>query len=175
MPTVFDFGHNGKPPTHPDLLDWLACEFLEHNWDMKHLHRLMVTSQAYQLSSVVPEHHPGLKLDPDNKLLWHMNADGSKPRRCATQCFISRTVLISPWVDRISIATSLNRRLGEVCVLSACTREAGGVLETYDVANVAECYRRSETIVPQQALALSNSELSREQSRKIADQILAAS
>ncbi len=51
VPTVFDFGRKGTPPTHPELLDWLAVEFMEHGWSMKHLHRLMVTSAAYRMSS----------------------------------------------------------------------------------------------------------------------------
>src|SRR5439155_18185029 len=43
VPSVFDFGRNGQKPTHPALLDWLATEFMQHHWSMKHLHRLMVT------------------------------------------------------------------------------------------------------------------------------------
>src|SRR5690606_18761674 len=46
--SMFDFGRNGARPTHPELLDWLAVEFMESGWDMKHLHRLMVTSAAYR-------------------------------------------------------------------------------------------------------------------------------
>ncbi|MBC8112908.1 MAG: DUF1549 domain-containing protein, partial [Candidatus Saccharimonas sp.] len=51
VPTVFDFGRKGTPPTHPELLDWLAVELIEHGWSMKHIHRLIVTSQAYHMSS----------------------------------------------------------------------------------------------------------------------------
>src|SRR5260221_12666336 len=51
VPTVFDFGRKGTPPTHPELLDWLAVEFVESGWSLKHLHRLMVTSDAYRMTS----------------------------------------------------------------------------------------------------------------------------
>ena len=51
VPTVFNFGKSGKPPTHPELLDWLAVEFMDRNWDMKAMHRLMVTSDAYKMQS----------------------------------------------------------------------------------------------------------------------------
>src|SRR5207247_7423234 len=51
--SVFDFGRNGARPTHPELLDWLAVEFMEHGWSMKHLHRLMVTSSTYRRTSQV--------------------------------------------------------------------------------------------------------------------------
>src|SRR5205823_1663285 len=46
VPTVFDFGRKGTPPTHPELLDWLAVELMEHKWSLKHLHRLIVTSNV---------------------------------------------------------------------------------------------------------------------------------
>src|SRR5262249_25249149 len=51
VPSVFDFGRNGQPPTHPALLDWLAAEFMERGWRMKALHRLIVTSSAYRMDS----------------------------------------------------------------------------------------------------------------------------
>ena len=49
--SVYDFGRDGSPPTHPELLDWLAAEFMESGWSMKHLHRLIVTSAAYRCAS----------------------------------------------------------------------------------------------------------------------------
>src|SRR5690606_14779420 len=61
-----DLGSQGNLPTHPDLLDWLAVEFRESGWDVKHMVRLMVTSSAYRQSSrPTPEM---LKVDPLNKL-----------------------------------------------------------------------------------------------------------
>ena len=65
--TSEDFGSQGQPPTHPELLDWLAVEFMEGGWQMKRLHRLIVTSTAYrQTSSVTSEL---LKRDPYNRLM----------------------------------------------------------------------------------------------------------
>src|SRR5262249_41933583 len=72
VPTVFDFGRNGRPPSHPALLDWLAAEFMDRDWSMKKLHRLMVTSSAYRMDSV--NDGPGRALDPDNRWLWRMNS-----------------------------------------------------------------------------------------------------
>src|SRR5207253_2778909 len=51
--TVEDFGYQGEPPTHPELLDWLAVEFVRRGWSLKALHRLIVTSQTYRQSSRV--------------------------------------------------------------------------------------------------------------------------
>ena len=53
VPTPEDFGSQGKLPTHPDLLDWLAARFMESGWDVKALHRLIVTSSTFQQSSSV--------------------------------------------------------------------------------------------------------------------------
>jgi hypothetical protein len=64
--TPEDFGVKGDPPTHPELLDWLACEFMESGWSMKHMHRLMVTSATYCQSSAI---RPDLReRDDQNKL-----------------------------------------------------------------------------------------------------------
>ena len=65
--TVDDFGSQGEPPSHPELLDWLATEFLRSGWDVKAMLRLMVTSATYRQSSrVTPE---ALRRDPENRLL----------------------------------------------------------------------------------------------------------
>jgi hypothetical protein len=64
--TLEDFGIKGEPPTHPELLDWLAVEFMEHGWSMKHVHRLIALSGTYRQSSkVTPEL---LARDDQNKL-----------------------------------------------------------------------------------------------------------
>ncbi|MFO0877633.1 MAG: DUF1549 and DUF1553 domain-containing protein [Gemmataceae bacterium] len=70
--TPNDFGIKGEAPSHPDLLDWLALEFIDSGWSIKHLHRLMVLSTAYQQSSA-PTNEQARKADPENRLLWRMN------------------------------------------------------------------------------------------------------
>jgi len=65
--TADDFGNQGDLPRHPDLLDWLAVEFIESGWDIKHLHKLIVSSATYHQSSRMEEQLLGI--DPDNKLL----------------------------------------------------------------------------------------------------------
>ena len=65
--TSDDFGSQGEPPTHPQLLDWLAAEFRDSGWDVKHLHRLIVTSETYKRDSKgAPEL---VRRDPENELL----------------------------------------------------------------------------------------------------------
>jgi hypothetical protein len=66
--TVEDFGIKGSAPSHPELLDWLAVEFMESGWDMKHVLKLVVTSRTYRQSSRFDG--AGLRADPENILLW---------------------------------------------------------------------------------------------------------
>src|SRR5207245_1973038 len=69
--TPSDFGRMGGKPSHPELLDWLAANFLESQGSIKQLHRLIVTSAAYRQSG---RHQPEYaKLDADNALLWRAN------------------------------------------------------------------------------------------------------
>ena len=69
--SVSNFGKSGVLPSHPELLDWLATEFVSSGWSMKAMHRLMVTSQAYRQASIVNE--TLLKVDPENILLSRMS------------------------------------------------------------------------------------------------------
>ncbi|MBB5033239.1 PSD1 and planctomycete cytochrome C domain-containing protein [Prosthecobacter vanneervenii] len=68
-----DFGTMGRPPSHPELLDWLAVDFMEHRWSLKHLHQLIVTSATYQQSSFVEGNKTAAQTDPNNHLLWRQN------------------------------------------------------------------------------------------------------
>jgi len=69
-PYASDFGRLGEPPSHPELLDWLAAEFMAKGWDQKAMHRLILTSAAYRRSSLHPAPKAGQLKDPQNALLW---------------------------------------------------------------------------------------------------------
>src|SRR5262249_56791569 len=71
VPTPNDFGRQGQPPSHPELLDWLASRFVESGWSVKAMHRLIVLSSAYRMRSDDDE-QKRLK-DADNALLWRFN------------------------------------------------------------------------------------------------------
>ena len=93
--TPDDFGVQGSVPTHPQLLDWLATEFVSSGWDMKHLNRLIVTSNTYRQSARVPV--KASKEDPDNLLLTHMPrvrlpAEQIRDQALAVSGLLSRTV-----------------------------------------------------------------------------------
>jgi hypothetical protein len=71
VPTASDFGVHGLPPTHPELLDWLACDFMDGGWQIKRLHKLILTSAAYRQGAAPTA--AALKLDPDNRLFSRVN------------------------------------------------------------------------------------------------------
>lgn len=66
-----EFGTRGETPTHPELLDWLASEFIAGGWRMKRMHKLMLMSETYRQGSAASG--AGLEKDPENKLYWRMN------------------------------------------------------------------------------------------------------
>lgn len=158
--SVFDFGRNGAPPSHPELLNWLACELRDHGWSMKHLHRLILTSETWKRSSAVPEGSSSASVDPDNRWLWRMNTG-----RMEAEVVRDSVLAVSGKLDLTqggqelenSDALTTFRR----SVYYSCQPEGDGRSQfaaLFDAADALECYRRSQSIIPQQALALTNSE-----------------
>jgi len=90
--TPNDFGRMGSQPTHPELLDWLACWFLDNGESLKKLHRLMVTSATYRQSS---QNDPAFaRIDGDNRFLWRMNR-----QRLDAESFRDTLLLLSGKLD----------------------------------------------------------------------------
>ena len=160
---VSDFGRRAAAPLHQDVLDTLAVGFMEDGWSIKQLHRTMVLSELYaRSSSNAGADPPTLAADPDNNFYWRMN-----PRRMESQVVRDSLLQIAgrldptiggPSLDAVAAETSPRRSL-------YFTQNADiehRFLATFDNANVLECYRRNESVVPQQALALTNSKLSRD-------------
>lgn len=165
--TPFDFGRAGAPPTHPDLLDWLACEFASHGWSMKHIHRLIVTSSVYRMTSSVKDRAPELEQDPDNAKIWRR-----LPVRLEAEAIRDSIISLSgemdgsiggPSVPANAQAASKRRSL----YFFHSNNDRNLFLTTFDGAMVKECYRREQSIVPQQALAMINSALATHASRTI--------
>jgi hypothetical protein len=171
--TVFDFGRKGTPPTHPELLDWLAAELIESGWSMKHLHELIVTSATYRLSSSQAGGEANAARDPDNLHLWRRS-----PIRLEAEAvrdsILSLAGTLDPAVSGPPVAPdaqdgSLRRSL----YFYHSNNDRNLFLTTFDGAAVKECYRRDRSIVPQQALALTNSRLVHEAAGKIAARLSA--
>ena len=159
VPTVFDFGRKGTPPTHPELLDWLASELMDNGWSMKHLHRLIVTSSAYRLSSSVAAADGNAAKDPENVHLWRRN-----PIRLEAEAVRDSILSLAGTLDPtiggppILLANQENSKRRSLYFFHS-NNDRNLFLTTFDEAGVKECYRRDQSIVPQQALALTNSKL----------------
>lgn len=168
--TVFDFGRNGKKPSHPALLDWLAVEFTESNWSMKHLHRLIVTSNTYRMQSTPGKDGPNLALDSDNRWLWRFNARRMEAETLRDSLLHSAGEL-DPTIGGQVLETVQEMTSRRRSLYYSVFPEGGGhlkFLEMFDAPDPCDCYRRAASIIPQQALALTNSQLALNQSRLLA-------
>jgi hypothetical protein len=194
--TPNDFGVRGERPTHPELLDWLAVEFVESGWSLKHLHRLMVLSSTYRQASRVAADAPCRRLDADNRLLSRMNR-----RRLEGEALRD---------SLLAAAGTLNRKVGgpkvfvplepEVYDLIFTEGEPDGlwpvtpdqrehtrrtlylfakrnvrlpILEAFDQPDtLSSCPQRSVSTFAPQALILLNGPLAQGQSKRFAERLL---
>ena len=165
--SVFDFGRQAKEPEQLALLDLLAVEFMESGWSFRHLHRLIVTSEAWRRdSSTAKVDSHTREADPENRFYWRMN-----PRRMEAQVVRDSLLHLSGELDLTMGGSSVDPD-GETkrrsIYFNHSPEKRSLFLSTFDDADLLQCYRRSESVVPQQALALSNSELAFEAAGRIA-------
>ncbi|MDA0282861.1 MAG: PSD1 and planctomycete cytochrome C domain-containing protein [Planctomycetota bacterium] len=170
---VDDFGRRTKAPPMQELLDWLAVDFQEKGWSMKRLHRLMVTSQTYQRATGIREADAAtLKTDPTNQFYWRR-----VPVRMESQMIRDSVLHLAGVLDlkmggRTENPKDVNVRRRSM-YFTQSRDDHNPFVAMFDDADIQNCYRRSESIVPQQALAMANSRLTLEMSRKLRDRIAA--
>jgi hypothetical protein len=153
--TPGDFGLRSDPPSHPELLDHLAKEFMESGWSVKKLHRLILLSAAYRQSSS----HGGeaAKIDPENVLLWRMNRrrldyESLRDSLLTTSGRLSRNVGGPSVADMLGGGANRRTLYGFLDRLNV-----PGLMRTFDFPSPdATSPQRSETTVPPQALFLMN-------------------
>ncbi|MBI3463916.1 MAG: PSD1 domain-containing protein [Planctomycetes bacterium] len=153
--TPSDFGTRAEPPSHPELLDWLARRLIEDGWSLKRLHRRIMTSQTYQQSSRAVDAR-AVAVDPENRLLWRMN-----PRRLSFEEMRDALLAATGHLD-----LSIGGRAGDLFSPSFTRRTLYGLIDrqflpatlrTFDFANPdLHMPLRAETTVPQQALFFLN-------------------
>ncbi|SIO21007.1 Protein of unknown function [Singulisphaera sp. GP187] len=169
--TVFDFGRKGAQPTHSELLDWLAVDFMENGWSMKRLHRMIVLSDAYRRSSSsLGANSATLAADPENRFYWRMNPVRMEAQVVRDSLFHLAGELSDqvggppvPQTDPMSPRRSL--------YFVHSHNDHNKFLSTFDDASVQDCYRRGESVVPVQALALWNSRLAQTMAAKITNRL----
>jgi cytochrome c553 len=187
--TPNDFGRQGDRPTHPELLDWLAARFIDGGWSVKAMHRLIMQSSAYRLSSAPDKANAAI--DADNHYLWRMNR-----RRLEAEALRDAV---------LSTAGTLNLKAGGPPIATPLTREEQEgmrdltqwpvssdpadftrrsvylyvkrsfrlpMLETFDAPDSsASCARRESSTVAPQALALMNSQFMTDQAARFAERL----
>lgn len=179
--TTENFGKTGAPPTHPELLDWLAVEFVRNGWSVKKLHRLIMTSSMYRQSSrVSPEAE---EIDPDNDLLSRMPL-----RRLEAEALRDSLLCVAGRLDRTPFgpADGLNSRAdGLVTSMSTAKgwrrsiyvlqrrSQSLTILENFDLPTMnPNCTDRTESTVAPQALHLLNNKMIHDLSMFMAERVL---
>ncbi len=162
--TPGNFGTRGDRPTHPALLDWLAADFMDHGWSVKHLHRRILTSAAYRQASF--DRAEGLAADPENRLLWKQNR-----QRLEFEPLHDALLAVSGSLDAalggppFRLFTGGRRR----AIYGYIDRlEFPSLLATFDVPNpAASAPERTSTTVAPQALYLMNGPFARDAARRL--------
>jgi hypothetical protein len=164
--TPDDLGNMGGPPSHPELLDWLATKFMAEGWSLKKLHRTILLSSTYQQSSLT--NPAGLAADPADRLLWHY-----RMRRFDFEEIYDSLLAIAGTLDRTiggrpvtPVSAGFGKRRALYFLIDR--RNPPELLTQFDFPNPdTPSGKRFDTTVPQQALFLMNSPLVVETARKL--------
>jgi hypothetical protein len=151
--TPSDFGTLGERPSHSELLDWLAAEFIESGWSIKHIHRLIVTSATYRQTALRSAPAVALKNDPENRWLWRMNT-----RRLQAEQIRDAALAASGELDLTaggpSVPTSKPRRS---IYTTAIRNIRDPLLDVFDLPDAfSSTPQRNVTTTPTQSLLLIN-------------------
>jgi len=183
--TPENFGVTGSRPSHPELLDYLATEFINSKWSIKALHRLILTSATYRQTSAMNQ--KAHKIDPDNQLLWRFPL-----RRLEAEAVRDAILQVSGELDPTQGGPYIPvKRLetGQIIVeettkgifrrsvyLQHRRTQPVSLMESFDAPDLSpNCVRRSSSTVSLQSLALLNSDFVRNRSRAFARVVLESS
>ena len=181
-----DFGTQGMEPSHPELLDWLAIDFMENGWKLKRLHKMIMTSKTYCQSSV--RHEKGDQVDTQNRLLWRMPV-----RRLEAEVIRDSILLVSGELNREMFGPpvpvevndsgifavgggkeSENRQeLKRSVYIQMRRNHPVAMLQAFDSPQMEpNCERRVVSTVPTQSLAMLNSQFIVKQADAFAERVL---
>ena len=183
--TPSDFGMNGMTPTHPQLLDWLAAEFMENNWSIKHIHRLILNSKTWQQSSRPKV--DAMKIDAASQLLWRFPT-----RRLAAESIRDSVVMMSGLLNLKSGGPGFNgfevqmenvrhffpkKSYGfsdwrRMIYMTKVRQEQESVFGVFDCPDASQSVpKRSRSTTPLQALNLLNSSFLMQQADLFSDRL----
>ncbi|MFY9255681.1 MAG: PSD1 and planctomycete cytochrome C domain-containing protein [Fuerstiella sp.] len=166
MRSPSNWGLKAERPTHPELLDWLAQELMRNGWSLKAMHRTIMLSSTWQMSSHARSDYADH--DPENMLLWRQNR-----RRLEAEPVRDSVLFVGGGLD-LTIGGSVgdvnaNRRALYLPVNRAALYEMFSTFDYVETANHIE--QRPTTTVPNQALYLMNNSAIHEQSRRLIEQL----
>ncbi len=182
--TPSDFGTMGSRPTHPELLDWLAGEFIARGWSLKELHRLIVTSATYRQASEI--RNSKSEIDPPSRYLWRF-----PPRRLDAEAIRDSILSITGVLDLKmgGIGVNIYQPKGNfdqwkplenpgpeswrrMIYLAKMRGADDGMFKTFDLPDCGQVRaKRGESTTPLQALNLLNGRFTIEQSERLADRV----
>ena len=179
--TLGNFGQTGAPPTHPELLDWLALEFMQCGWSIKDLHRLIMNSSTYRQSSAVTSAHQ--RLDLDNELLSRFPM-----KRMEAEVLWDTLLLVSGRLDETSFGAADGVKVRSDGLVTAEGTDSGWrrsiyvehnrkqnmtILECFDLPRpTPNCLERQLSTVAPQALHLLNNETIDRLTHSFADRVI---
>ncbi len=184
-----NFGRLGSPPTHPELLDWLARRFMSSGWNIKDLHRLILTSSVWQMATTTPHETAGQTTDPENKLLWkfrlrRLDAEQIRDSVLAVSGRLDRTIggKTVPLRNRQFVFNHTSRdhtkydSLRRSVYLPVIRNNLYPLFQQFDFPDpTMPTGRRSETVIAPQALLMMNSDLVIDSARQLAVTLLSES
>jgi hypothetical protein len=184
--TTSNFGKTGELPTHPELLDWLASEFVQQGWSIKKMHRTLMLSQVYQQSS--SDRVDGIAADPENRLLWRQARQRLEAETIRDQILAAAGSLkldlggpgVYPFIDPSLYAGSSGRTWPgkqiddpstfrrSVYIFQKRTIQVP-MMELFDTPNgIGSCSRRNRSTIATQALILMNNAFVLDQAKRFA-------
>ena len=162
--TPNDFGVQGEPPTHPELLDYLASELIKAGWRLKPIHKLIMTSAAYRQGGATSE--AGTKADPQNRLWWHV-----PPRRMEAEAVRDSVLKIGGSLDLKMYGPGVldENHPRRSIYLTVKRSRLLPILQAFDAPEpIQSVGERSQTTATTQALMMMNSALVRQQAEQLA-------
>jgi mono/diheme cytochrome c family protein len=187
--TPSNFGRTGEKPDHPELLDWMATELMSKGWSMKHLHRLILNSEAFQMAS--RDLAAQKKIDPDNRMLWRMSRRRLEGEAIRDNILLAAGTLkldvggaaMHPWIDPALFQSSSERTWKGRQDDDVTTWRRSlyifnkrsiplPMLEVFDKPDgIGSCARRNRSTVAPQALILMNNASILLHTEKLAERI----
>jgi hypothetical protein len=187
--TTENFGKMGEKPTHPQLLDWLAVEFMSRGWSVKEMHRLIMTSEAYQMASQFDDAGDAQK-DPDNNYLWRFRIQ-RLDAESVRDSILAASGGLNLQMGGPSVFPHLPHEILKAMMNGIWNNQEDGpgvwrrsiyvyrkrgmpfpMFEVFDLPDQnMSCSRRNVSTVPTQALALMNDDFVLRQAKLFADRV----